>query len=106
MTALESAIKRTCSGAELRARTTAALIVATAQNGTSVALVRSTRDVEPDVRKSDSTIQSRQSALLTFVAAAMFGLDVMFLRFLCRCHPGSKRVCLDERARWPSLGRL
>ena len=77
-----------------------------AQNGTSVALVRSTHDVEPDFRKSDPTIQSRQSALLTFVAAAMFGLDVMFLRFLCRCHPGSKRVCLDERARWPSLGRL
>src|SRR5664280_945371 len=35
--------------------------LAVAQNGTSVAFVRSTRGIEPDVRKSDSTIQSRRS---------------------------------------------
>ncbi len=54
----------TRSGAELRARTTAGAIAAAAQNGTSVAFVRSTRGIEPDVRKSDSTIQSRRSGVL------------------------------------------
>jgi hypothetical protein len=44
-------------------RTTAVATLPAAQNGTSVALARSTRGVERDVRESDSTIQSRRSGV-------------------------------------------
>jgi hypothetical protein len=75
LNAPESAISRFRPTTEQRARTTVLAILAVAQNGTSVAFVRSTRGIEPDVRKSDSTIQSRHSGRrdlpLTHTSAAL-----------------------------------
>ena len=82
----ESAIDHTRSGAERRTRTTVATLAA-AQNGTSVvALMRSTRDVEPDVRKSDARIQSRRSGRVGAAANSLFG------RAFCRRIVGASAV--------------
>jgi hypothetical protein len=59
----ESAIERTRSGAEQRARTTVIATLAAAQNGTSRrAHQPDTAYIESDVRTSEATIQSRRSA--------------------------------------------
>src|SRR5664280_2912439 len=57
-------VLRRRGGTERSAITTGAASLAATQNGTSVAFVRSTRGIEPDVRKSDSTIQSRRCGVL------------------------------------------
>jgi hypothetical protein len=110
-TAPESAIKLTRSGAEQRARTTAAGCRRAAPNGTSRrAHQPANAYIESDVRTSETIIQSRRFVFQELVGSPIFGVYDLYSRTTVNGTSAIPRVSRNHsrnrRPHEPVVGRL